>query len=254
MWSPPEPSVGSKYRSGMTGKEIAAALRADIKEEAKNGELPYGTKATVKTEYFSGGKSIDIRLRGIDGLPLLSDAYKRWHVEMDRTHGWSSVRGGDAPEKLVPLAKRALERLEAMLKSYNYDGSDSSVDYFNTNFYGHAELASEVERAELEAARAKYDAEVADEARSRREYAEERAGTAAMNALAAEVKAEAERFKIAEYERGMADARAAEAAKLLDPEYLKGVAAAKAEAEWKAKIEAEVAAGHSIRFMLLEVD
>jgi len=145
-WTPPEPSTGAKYEDRLSTKEIAARVRIDIKSALKSGALPQGTSATVRTKYFSGGSSIDVTLRSLGATRLQTAAYLKWRIACEDR--------GESPERYTPEAKAALKTLEGLLKAYHYDGSDSSVDYFCVNFYGHASIHWEAEKAEVDAAKA----------------------------------------------------------------------------------------------------
>ena len=46
--------------------------------------------------------------------------------------------------------EQVLKTLEHMLNAYNYDGSDPQTDYFNVNFWGHAEYSYTILQAERE--------------------------------------------------------------------------------------------------------
>lgn len=151
-----EKTYGAKYHKlhELTGKDYASAadiaklIRADIKDAVRRGELPSefaGHEVTyaVTVENYSMGRSIDISIRGIpEAARRAMRIDDRWGHEIE-------VDTADA---------RALKaKLDGYLNAYNYDGSDIMTDYFNVNYYGHAEFESEwaaKERAK-KAARAK---------------------------------------------------------------------------------------------------
>jgi hypothetical protein len=137
-------TYGSKYAS-MGGKylsaaEIAKLIRADIKLALKVARqttepgavalpdaltlIPAEVKVTVRTESYSGGRSIDVVMRNIPedwGFSMQPDHY-------DRT----TLRSLPTPE-----LKAAARALKDILQAYNYDGSRPEVDYFDVNDYGH---------------------------------------------------------------------------------------------------------------------
>lgn len=127
--------------------EIAKRIREDIKLARKVEErigaptgsdvalvdslaalatMPKQIKISVRTEYFSGGGSIDVR---IYNLPE-----KGWgHVEEEDM--WGQKRWVPGPE-----LRAILTALEEIHGAYNFDGSDSMVDYFHVNYYGHVDI------------------------------------------------------------------------------------------------------------------
>ncbi|HXV74633.1 MAG TPA: hypothetical protein VD713_07885 [Sphingomonadales bacterium] len=129
-----EISYGSKYDKEATTTEIAKRLRADIKAAQKSGGLPKGLKVSVRSSYFSMGSSIDIRVKACP-FPFLN---------LERLlHDTLNPREF-VPETICPVYTEAgselLKKLQGMMNAYNYDGSDIQTDYYNVNFYGHAEF------------------------------------------------------------------------------------------------------------------
>lgn len=139
---------GAKYERGLSTTEIARRFRADVKAAVAAGTLPRGLKLSVRTDYFSGGSSIDVTIVQAPGLRILNPE----RLELDATNQpcygtpWATAEA------------RALdEALTAMLNAYNFDGSDIQSDYFHVNFYGHVNFSSaltDAERSAFLAARA----------------------------------------------------------------------------------------------------
>lgn len=126
---------GSKYRqtANLPRKEIAKLIRADIK--ALN--LSKGFKIAVRCKSFAGGGSIDIRVLAVPADFLLIESL---------SEGLNSLREfkrGDY-RALTPAAKSLLASLKAIHSAYQYDDSDSQVDYFNCRYYGAAEYHYEL--------------------------------------------------------------------------------------------------------------
>lgn len=124
-----ERSYGSKYHSTqgngyMSAADIAKLMRADIKAAVKSGELP-DVKYSVTVENYSGGRSINIRIQD------LPDAW----VKGEDHYGYER-------DILTPEAKAVQDKVQAIHNAYNYDGSEIQVDYFDVNYYGHAEVES----------------------------------------------------------------------------------------------------------------
>lgn len=131
--------VGSKYEElknqGLpTGeayntKSIAKYIRNDIKDAQKAGYLPNDVKYSVSMD---GYNVIRVKVRG------LPPEAEEWKVTTYYSGGerYSPVRG------FKPEYQEIQDRLRALVKGYNYDSSNSQVDYFNSNFYGRVELES----------------------------------------------------------------------------------------------------------------
>lgn len=143
----PEVSYGAKYEQvkHLSTTEIAKLIRADIKlarkVETKLGtaagadiaivdglaalaSMPKTIKVSVRSEYFSGGSSIDVR---VYNLPEKGWGYV--HEEYPRPH-WTP--GAELSAILDALAE--------IHRAYNYNGSDAMVDYFDVNYYGHVDV------------------------------------------------------------------------------------------------------------------
>lgn len=137
-----EISYGSKYESskGLNRAEIAKLVRADIKAAVASGALPKA-KYSVRVKSFSGGGSIDITFSFVEepGFALFNAERLAFDIEHEH-HVYS-------PDPIYSeRAREMTKKLEAILGAYNYDGSDSQVDYFNVRFYGHATPQWEWER------------------------------------------------------------------------------------------------------------
>ena len=130
---------GAKYdhdhRLSTTG--IAKLIREDIKLARKVAQMaaapgavavadpiadaPAEIKFSVRTQYFSGGSSIDVHICGIP------QAWG-WETREDR-YGYMT----DMPT--AALAALAGE-VKSIMDAYNHDGSDIQSDYFDVRFYG----------------------------------------------------------------------------------------------------------------------
>lgn len=145
----PEVRYGAKYEEvkHLSTTEIAKRIRADIKlarkVEAKLGTatcaevaltdslaalatMPKQIKVSVRSEYFSGGSAIRVNL------------YNLPHV------GWGYVQEKDmwGQPRWVPNEelRGILKALKEIHGQYNFDGSDSMVDYFHVNYYGDVDV------------------------------------------------------------------------------------------------------------------
>ncbi|RPE39786.1 hypothetical protein EDD90_2804 [Streptomyces sp. Ag109_O5-1] len=146
----PEGSYGAKYEQikRLSTTEIAKRIRADIKlarkVETKLGAetgseialpdplaalatMPKTIKVSVRTDYYSGGSSIDVRVYNLPD--------KGWGFveELDRYGQYKHWAPG-------PQLKPILDALKEIHWSYNYDRSDAMVDYFDRNYGGHVDV------------------------------------------------------------------------------------------------------------------
>lgn len=136
-------SYGPKYDANLSTVQIAKAFRADVKAALKAGELPAGLQLSVRAPRHS---SIQVEIVA-SPVRVLNPA----RLEQDRSNPYTFV-----PEQLCPRftaeASALLEQLTKMLNAYNYDGSDTSVDYFNVRFYGSVRFDWKLEELERAAA------------------------------------------------------------------------------------------------------
>lgn len=116
--------------------EIAALIRTDIKTLINAGTLPKG-KYSVISKYYSGGSSIDIKVKSITGHKLLTDLYA------------ATRRAGVSPDNRISrytrIADEVVTILQTLHNSYNFDSSDSQYDHFDTRFLGNAEIDHKAE-------------------------------------------------------------------------------------------------------------
>lgn len=122
-----ERAYGDKYEAGLSTPEIAKKLRQDIKAAVKAGELPKGLKVSVRSESFSGGSAIRLRVTAVpDGFTIYNPEWVAAEDKREPHHlPWAS-----------PEADKVARVVEGLAAAYNYDGSDTMTDYFDVNFYG----------------------------------------------------------------------------------------------------------------------
>lgn len=149
-----ERSYGYKYeeQKNLTTTEIAKLIRKDIKREIKDGMLPARWKYSVRTRYFAGGSSIDIRVRDCADAWIECPGYRIGSRHECSDGSWSAAgcgnpwckAGGVHKDKpgaqthrvLSEEAQTAKMTLERIHGAYNHDGSEVQVDYFDVNYYG----------------------------------------------------------------------------------------------------------------------
>jgi hypothetical protein len=133
-------SNGSKYEQtkNLRTAEVAKLIRADIKAALKAGELPAGTKVSVKTDTFAGGTAIRIT---VTACPL-----QIWTEEFLKSDPNKFFEG----DRRTPEAVALLAKLETFHSAYNYDRSDIQSDYFSVRYYGDASFDWRLEKADRE--------------------------------------------------------------------------------------------------------
>lgn len=146
---------GSRYNSSMSTTEISKAIKIYCMEK-------YPTwKFSVTSKYFSGGSSIDVSVmeapEQIFDLESCRKAYAEYN-KLKEVYGYTGSRGLSMNvEKMLADDKMhwqlhrvsdhyreyfteygfsVLEDVYKFMQSYNYDDSDSMIDYFDVNFYG----------------------------------------------------------------------------------------------------------------------
>ena len=122
---------GEKYDHNLTTTEIAKLVRNEITAEVKAGRLPKG-KYSVRSEYFAGGSVIDARISNLD----VKAVYNQEYVEAV-AKGEDTARYTFMNEIYTQEVRAVRDRVDAMLRAYNHDGSDSMSDYFDVKFYQH---------------------------------------------------------------------------------------------------------------------
>lgn len=115
---------GTNYSDKLDIVEIAKIFRKEIRDKVKANILPSSYKYRVSCQRFAGGKSIDIYME----VPEKCDQPRYWNETKERYDSYPAS------------VQNAHDILRNMQKSYNFDGSDSSSDYFFVNFYGHVNV------------------------------------------------------------------------------------------------------------------
>jgi len=112
--------IGERYTEtrDLTTVQVAALIRQDIKKQFPN------LKIFVRSEYYSGGSSIDIRVKSCDFNPI--------NPAWDPNDYMTSM---DNNPRYTERGKTLLRDLERIVNRYNRDNSDSSIDYFDVRFY-----------------------------------------------------------------------------------------------------------------------
>ena len=108
---------GDNYSSNLTNKEIAKRIRDFVK------------KAFPKCRFSvtSNAYDIDVYLMKGDFNPF-SSSYDKKHASVNQYYI-------DDNTDITDYAKSMMKIIDKFIRSYRYDDSDSSIDYFDTNFY-----------------------------------------------------------------------------------------------------------------------
>lgn len=144
-----ERAYGSNYDKTMTTKDIAAEFRKRVKQLVKDGVLPADWKYSTRYRSYAGGASIDVVAKSPHPVRLQDTGIVRapGHAPRDvklavrgEMHN-CRIRPGDQWEVRYDDVALAMPRLvhdtlKELLDSFNYDGSEVQVDYFDRNFYG----------------------------------------------------------------------------------------------------------------------
>ena len=125
-----------------------------IKQEAKALEKEYGKfKLSCRTQYYSGGSSIDIAITELSFIPFNTlEDYKnnlRYEPQIwedliksfisDKQRGYMNINQYYVLEdkRLNKKARELLDAISRIESKYNYNNSDAMIDYFDVNFYTH---------------------------------------------------------------------------------------------------------------------
>lgn len=126
--------VGNKAPQGYKPlTEIASDMRKDFKDAKASGYLPSDLQYSAKK---GAGSSNSINVQ-ITGLPSDREVYDYNIKENPYSNSY------ELEKKLKPKYQEVLNKANAIHSSYNYDGSNTMVDYFNRGFYGRAEIQDE---------------------------------------------------------------------------------------------------------------
>lgn len=145
---PGERAYGSKYIEGAGTKEIAAALRFELKMAQKDGRLPADVKVSIRCQFYSGGSSINCNVtsapldKTLMLAPVLDTAILpgrlQYNDRRDRRPRWH------------PYIQQVIDFCETEMAERNHDGSDSQYDHFDVKFYGSSGVNWEFEKVARE--------------------------------------------------------------------------------------------------------
>ena len=133
---------GTKFDRTRSTAQNAKALRAELKAAQKARALSPALRISVTTSLFSGGSSISVRVQSTPFLVLSREHVEAYELDPHTFHANA--------ERYTRKGRELRLLLEDMAEAYRRDDSDSSVDYFNCNFYLTVSFGHELEREERE--------------------------------------------------------------------------------------------------------
>jgi len=119
---------GSKYQEtrSLGVREIAALIRKDLKKYPTKD----GYKFSVRSAVFSGGASIYVTIRSVpEGMAIETIPFQEWKKENPHAAYIS------APERYSDEIRVLMSSVTDIVNAYNFDNSDSSSDYYHSNFF-----------------------------------------------------------------------------------------------------------------------
>lgn len=154
---------GEKYRKNenLYGSSLSKAIRMELKEQLPN------CKFSITKETYSGGQAINVNLMSANFNPFnelteeimekIKDNCRRsfgnfWESQLEQSiENYKKTTTEKMYEQinhyyvkesiyLTEKAKEVINKALNIINSYNFDDSDSQIDYFHTNFYLHMSI------------------------------------------------------------------------------------------------------------------
>ena len=143
---------GENYNDNLDITEIAKILRGKLKESFPQ------CKFSVRIERYAGGQSLSVHLMEapFDVFPesvpeitgpihpieretlkdRLDYSQRKQYLQVNH-YQFREFTGLNNGTPITLEAHECLKKVSKLVESFNYDDSDSQIDYFNTNFYLH---------------------------------------------------------------------------------------------------------------------
>ena len=113
-------------------KDIAKAVRADIKAAKKAGLLDSDLKVSVRTEYYSMGRTLHVNITKCSS-PVINEAHIRF-VDAN-PNDWHIIASPEGAEnQYTDHAQAQADVVTEIVNAYNWNKSDSMTDYYHVNF------------------------------------------------------------------------------------------------------------------------
>ena len=125
--------LGSKYLAtrDLSIKDIAKLVRADLKEKYS---VKDGWKFSVRTSFFAGGCSISVDIKAAPFVDIVNPLYLEWEKSIP-----TGCHDSD-PKHYIEEIYNCMDCINNILEAFNYDHSDSMVDYFDVRFYSNVRV------------------------------------------------------------------------------------------------------------------
>lgn len=108
--------VGNNYRAGLSSQETKKLIISELKKN--------GIKATAREDHY---RSFSFSLYFKPEEIMVEDLYDLHHINHYHLYHYESM--------LTPTAFTKLMLAVRIIDSFNYDNSNSMVDYYDCNFY-----------------------------------------------------------------------------------------------------------------------
>jgi len=141
---------GNNYQPYMDITTIAKTIRKELKRQFPD------CKFSVTTGRFSGGQDLNISLMSAPFPAILKKHTLRLNeFKSDNIEQYAQINeyafncdyndtrplpGWNNGSQLSPEAWHVMKRVSQLANSFNYDDSDSQIDYFDVNFYLHLQI------------------------------------------------------------------------------------------------------------------
>ena len=138
---------------GLDTTAIAKAIREDIRDAVRTGNLPRATYS-VRTSKYSMGSSITVEVSKLPFRTINAEAYR-----VDPGASWVTFDSANFRSRFTEEAQAVERKLEAIVGAYHWDRSDPETDYYNERFHRDIRLTEDksewkrMEAAKVAAAR-----------------------------------------------------------------------------------------------------
>ncbi len=114
---------------GLDTTAIAKAIREDIRDAVRAGELPRATYS-VRTSKYSMGSSITVEVSKLPFRTINAAAYR-----VDPGANWATFDSANFRSRFTEEAQAVERKLEGIVGAYHWDRSDPETDYYNERFH-----------------------------------------------------------------------------------------------------------------------
>lgn len=135
-----ERSYGYRYAElgeHPTAADISRTIKQDIKQAVAEGLLPSRWTYSVRSDTFSGGCSVDVRVQDCEDAWRECDGRNCHNVWCAARNDPKYAHAAETHQVLTDEGEAARMTLERIHDAYNHNGSEILVDYFDVRYYGH---------------------------------------------------------------------------------------------------------------------